>query len=237
MHRGYIKLWRRLKDSDIWTKEKFTRGQAWVDLLMLANHKDGFIRKRNIRIDLKRGDLGWSERELADRWKWSRDKVRRFLNELCSENESKLIPQTAPQNKNITSCYHVSNYSLYQDGQTTDCTTDDTTDRPQTDRKQDQNKNVKNDKNDKEKPIVPEWLDLKVWSEYKKYRQNGKGKFTPFAQNLAIKKLEKLKEAGDDPNEVIMQTIECGWSGLFPIKTNRDRKETPEEWIKRVSQE
>jgi hypothetical protein len=57
MHRGYIKLWRRLKDSDLWLKEKFTRGQAWVDLLMLANHREGHIRKRGIRIDLKRNGM------------------------------------------------------------------------------------------------------------------------------------------------------------------------------------
>lgn len=41
MYRGYVKLWRRLKDSDLWLSEKFTRGQAWADLVMLANHKPG----------------------------------------------------------------------------------------------------------------------------------------------------------------------------------------------------
>jgi len=143
MYRGYIKLWRKLQDNDLWKKEKFTRGQAWVDLIMLANHKDGHIRKRGIRVELKRGDIGWSERELSKRWKWSRDKTRRFLNELCSEHESKLIPQTEPQNKNITSCYSIVNYETYQGDNTTDCTTN----RPQTGHKQYQNKNDKNEKN------------------------------------------------------------------------------------------
>ena len=73
--------------------------------------------------------------------------MRRFLNELCSNNEAKLIPQTRPQNKNITSCYTIVNYNTYQDSKTTDKTTD----RPQTDHKQDQNKNVKNEKNEKNK--------------------------------------------------------------------------------------
>ena len=126
---------------------------------MLANHREGHIRKRGIRIDLKRGEMGWSERELAKRWQWSRDKVRRYLNELCSENESKLIPQTSPQNKNVTSCYKIQNYSIYQDGQTTNNTTNNTTNRPQTDRKQDQNKNDKNDKNER-KRILPEKFKL-----------------------------------------------------------------------------
>ncbi|KKM27895.1 hypothetical protein LCGC14_1570130 [marine sediment metagenome] len=49
MHRGYIKLWRKLQNSSLWLDEKFTRGQAWVDLICLANHKNGYIRKRGVR--------------------------------------------------------------------------------------------------------------------------------------------------------------------------------------------
>jgi hypothetical protein len=79
---GWIKLYRKLQQNDLWTFEPFTRGQAWVDLLLLANHKDGFIRVRGIRVEVKRGQVGWSEIKLAERWKWSRGKVRRFLFEL-----------------------------------------------------------------------------------------------------------------------------------------------------------
>jgi len=78
------------------------------------------------------------------------------------------------------------------------------------------------DKRDKNKSVfvLPDWLDKEVWTEYKKYRQNGKGKFTPYAQSLAVKKLLKLKSEGNDPVKVIQQSILSGWSGLFPIKDN-----------------
>ena len=36
---GYIKLHRSLMDNPLWTEKPFSRGQAWVDLLMLANRK------------------------------------------------------------------------------------------------------------------------------------------------------------------------------------------------------
>lgn len=147
MHRGYVKAYRKLFESDMWLKEPFTRGQAWVDLIGLANHTDGFIRKRGIRINLKRGEVGWGERELAERWKWSRGKVRRFLTELCSENEQKLVPQTEPQNKNVISCYLIINYDLYQSNDTTEKPTSRTTNGPQTGHKRYQNKNEKNEKN------------------------------------------------------------------------------------------
>lgn len=83
------------------------------------------------------------------------------------------------------------------------------------------------------KLIIPDWLDIEVWNELKKYR---KAKFTPYAQRLAINKLFKLRADGHDPTEVIQQTILRGWSGLFPIKEDFNKKESIEEWTKRISQ-
>jgi len=105
---------------------------------MLANFEPGHIRKRGIRIDLERGDIGWSERELAKRWQWSRGKVRRFLLELLSEKERKMVPQNGPQNRNVTSCYRIRNYERFQGNGPQNG--------PQTDRKRYQKKNVKNEK-------------------------------------------------------------------------------------------
>ena len=145
MHRGYIKLYRRIEDNPTWTEDSFTRGQAMVDLLLLANHKDGSIRKRGIKINVPRGCIGWSERELATRWRWSRGKVRRFIKELSTGKDPFLSPQKSPQNKNVTCLYKIEKYSQYQGNGTTERTTNG----PQTDRKRYQNKNVKNEKNEK----------------------------------------------------------------------------------------
>ena len=38
---GWIRIYRELLDSAIWnTNEPFTKGQAWIDLLLLANFED-----------------------------------------------------------------------------------------------------------------------------------------------------------------------------------------------------
>jgi len=123
---GWIKLHRRLGDSELWLSEPFTRGQAWVDLIMLANFKDGYIRVRGIKIPVKRGQVGWSQLSLAKRWKWSRPKVRRFLDELILEKN--ILQQTIQQNMRITTLFNIINYELYQ----TDVTIDDTTEKQQT---------------------------------------------------------------------------------------------------------
>ena len=67
MRTGTFSLHRSLLDHSLWGGEAFTRGQAWVDLIGHAAWKDGFIRVRGQRIDLERGELAWSERELAKR--------------------------------------------------------------------------------------------------------------------------------------------------------------------------
>ena len=76
---GWIRIHRKIMDTPEWLAEPFTRAQAWVDLLLLANHETGFIRKRGIMIAVERGQVGYSEDALSARWRWSRGKVRRFF--------------------------------------------------------------------------------------------------------------------------------------------------------------
>jgi len=82
---GWISIHRKIQDNPLWGAEPFTKGQAWVDLIILANHKDSFLLIRGIRVDLKRGQVGWSEPRLAKKWQWSRTKVRGFLKMLEKE--------------------------------------------------------------------------------------------------------------------------------------------------------
>ena len=63
--KGYVKIHRELLDNSIWTSEKFTRGQAWVDLILKANSQPGWVRKRGVRIELNQGESGYSIKELS----------------------------------------------------------------------------------------------------------------------------------------------------------------------------
>ncbi len=105
---GWIKLHRQLLDNPLWSCEVFSRGQAWVDLLMLANFERSFFYKRGVKIEVDRGQVARSEVELADRWRWSRTKVRSFLNDL--EKEQQIIQQKT----NITQIVEIINYEYYQ---------------------------------------------------------------------------------------------------------------------------
>jgi len=83
-------------DNSLWTADKFTKGQAFIDLYRLAQFKEGIVHKRGIFIQLKPGQIGWSIVEFGKRWKWSIGKVKRFLKYL------KKVGQIELQNTNVS---------------------------------------------------------------------------------------------------------------------------------------
>lgn len=138
---GWIKLHRKLSDNPLWTCEKFTKGQAWVDLLMLANHAYNYFYVRGNKIEVKRGQVGWSGLKLATRWKWSRNKVKNFLNQLEKEQ------QITQQKSKLYSVITIINYNQYQNKEQQ--TTQQKSNRRATEEQQkDINKNEKNKKNE-----------------------------------------------------------------------------------------
>ena len=146
---GYIKLYRDIMDSDIWKlKEPFDYRSAWIDLLLLASHKDHDIFSKGKLIKSKRGQVNRSLQQLADRWNWkSRGRVKRFLAEL---EAAQMVNTKCTSNGTVIT---IENYNKFQrqimgDGTTngtTHGTSDGTTDGTQT---------IMNN-NDKKGNIVP----------------------------------------------------------------------------------
>lgn len=141
---GWIKLHRQLQNSPLWLSEQFTRGQAWIDLLLLANHEYGFFYLREHKIEVNRGEVGWSELKLSLRWKWSRTKTRKFLNDLEKEQQIKVATSHS------TTIITIINYTKYQEKEQQDGQQENnrkTTERQQKDTN-------KNEKKNKEKNIA-----------------------------------------------------------------------------------
>ena len=147
---GWIKLHRSLLDNDLWRSEPFSRGQAWVDLLLLANHKESFFYKRGNKVVVKRGQVGRSSVELSDRWKWSRNQINKFLKDLQKEQQIILHKSTVTQSITIV------NYDTYlekeqQTGQQKDNRSTAEVQQKDTYKNDKKEKNEKNEKNDKER--------------------------------------------------------------------------------------
>lgn len=186
---GWIKLHRELQENPLWQDKPFSKGHAWIDLLLSANHSEKEFLIGSTVEKIERGNLITSELKLMERWGWSKNKVRRFLDYLQKEN---MIEKSTNRKR---TAINIVNYGIYQNSQTekepqknrkrtdneppTDC--ERATEEPQTIHKQESN-NVKNDKESKnertEEVITAEVEDvsrseiqtiLEAWNELQSY--------------------------------------------------------------------
>jgi len=108
MSKNVFSISRELLEHDIWLSEKFTKGQAWIDLIGHARWRAGYCKIGIKRIEVGRGQLVWSILQLSKRWMWSYNKVKRFLNELQTDE------QIDYHNLSVTTLISITNYDDYQ---------------------------------------------------------------------------------------------------------------------------
>jgi hypothetical protein len=120
MSSGYFFVDRGMFDHPSFAKEPFTEREAWVWMIAAAAWKPTRVRVGRSLLTLERGQLCFSERFLAEKWRWSRGRVRRFLDKL--RTEQMVVTKTAHETTHITIC----NYNKYQVGGPTNSTSDGT---------------------------------------------------------------------------------------------------------------
>ena len=121
---GYILLHKRIMDLEcwVWNDKPFSRGQAWIYLLLNANFKDETKNIKGQVVTIKRGQVLRAEDTLAKDWGWSRGKVRRFLKSIekdgmCSINGT-----------SYGTVISIENFEQYQNARPSNDTTDGTSD-------------------------------------------------------------------------------------------------------------
>lgn len=152
---GWIRLERKIKDNWLWDDKPFSMGQAFIDLTLLANHKDAKFPLGEEVIIVERGSFITSELKLMARWGWSKSKVRRFLSLL--ENDEMIVKKSDHKKTTIS----IVNYSTYQDFETTEEPKKNhkkTINRPLKDTNNNDN-NVNNDNNNNSSRFTPPTLE------------------------------------------------------------------------------
>ena len=180
-HDGYIKLYRQLMDNELWKDKPFTKGQAWVDLLMKANYKDQTCKIKGKTVTIRRGQLLRGTDTLASDWGWSRGKVVRFLKEL--ERTGNGTAYGTPYGTLIT----IENYETFQAGRrangTTDGTASETADGTQ------KKKNKKNKKNkEREYTHAPTFEEVCDYVKTQQYEMDPEAFFDYYEETGWLKK-------------------------------------------------
>jgi len=145
---GWVKIHRKIKTGWIWSSpEPYDFRSAWIDLILSANHEENNVYIDGQLVKVERGSFITSQAKLAQRWKWDRKKVKRFLDLLEQDGMVSVISTT--RRTAIT----IENYSKYQDygaSVATSPTPSYGQVLPQVFPTNKNEKNIKNEKNDKE---------------------------------------------------------------------------------------
>lgn len=106
--RGVFAVDRGIWDHPIFKAERFTQREAWMWLIGAAVYKPARVRAGRAIINLDRGQLAFSTRFLAKRWRWTDSAVRRFLDTL--KNDAMIDAEATHETTRITIC----NYNEHQ---------------------------------------------------------------------------------------------------------------------------
>lgn len=120
MREGYIKLYRKSLENELFLEMPFDRWRAFEYLLLNAVHSPTDIILKGEIVHLERGQTIFGENTLAKNWQWSRGKVRRFLELL---ETLQMIQQKGTRFGTLIT---IENWGLYQGEQFLDGTSDGT---------------------------------------------------------------------------------------------------------------
>ena len=103
MNNGWIAVHRKILDNPILNRSrKFSNFEAWMYLLLKANHKDNKVLLGNVLVNVKKGEMITSLKKLGRRFKWSNTKLRAFLKLI--ESEQMIVVKSDTQKTQITIC-------------------------------------------------------------------------------------------------------------------------------------
>jgi len=143
MAEGWILLYRKIQDCDIWANNQpFDMRSAWIDLLLLANHRNTKTVFDYKSITIKRGQYLTSVRKLSERWSWSKNRTLKYLRML---EKLGMIERESNNQRTLITLVKYGDYQCDEDtGRYTDI---DTTVDAVIDASMPQTNNVKNEKN------------------------------------------------------------------------------------------
>jgi len=194
---------------------KYSRREAFLDLVQRASYDpEKTVIIKGARIIIKRGQLPFSLRKLADKWGWGKDKVAKTLEDFQAERRIDIFKDS------LTSIISIVNYDMFQGGADTtadteaDTTADTNKDADKDtdkDTDKDNNKNNKEGKENKEgkksNSIYAESIE-RIYSLYPSYTVRPEGNSVSLKSAKKDKdKIKRMLESGEYTEEFITYAI------------------------------
>jgi hypothetical protein len=209
LHRGW-------RESGMFGKEQpFSDREKWLWLIENASFKDAIVSINRNPIKLKRGQLSYSRRYLANAWSVSERNVRTFL------EHAKKWQAIELENDQGQMVITICNYLQYQDNRPQNdqpLTRKTTRDRPEGDPNKKQV--INNDKTSKQYIRPSDVSDL-VWNDWVKLRNKKRAEIT----ETAIEGIRReANKAGVTLDFALSEACQRGWTGFKAEWVKKDLK-------------
>lgn len=225
MNQGYVKLWRRSLKSECWKNPNTWRFWCWC--LMKASWEKSEVIIGRQKITLEPGQFVFGRRIAAEETGLSEQEIRTVL------ATSKLTSKLTIKSTNKFSIISIVNWDRYQSGEPENNQQINQQINQQSNHKQEERKNRKENispptpPRGKKTPQTPQggdsgeplptWMPAETWKAFKEHRRMLKSPMSQKAEQLILRKLQAFMDAGQNPEEIINQSIEHGWKGVFPL--------------------
>lgn len=211
---GWISLHRQIEKNWVWKEKPFSKGQAWIDLLLLANHEPARLKTRTGFVDICRGEHHTEERTLQERWGWSRSKVRNFIRSLVAEKMITFCVKKSTTGKTTEgTTITILNYSVYQDCKKTKEPTKKT-EKNQRETNGEPTRDLNNNGNN------PLTTFEEEWNNYKAMRVTIRKPVNENIEKLVKAKLSKLATTEEEQVEILRQSTINSWTDVYALKQN-----------------
>lgn len=209
---GWIKIHRKMAEWEWYTEPNTFR--LFMHLLLHANHED----KKWKGVDVPAGSLVTGRHSLAEKTGLSERQVRTALKNLKSTNE------VTSKTSNKFSIISIVKWKEYQ---TSDQQSDQqtTSKRPASDQQATTNKNVKNDKKERNIGVhFDKWPSPPSQQVLADFKKNRKAAFTQTAIDRMASEIHKAVENGISVDDCLSVCCEAGWQGFkYEWYLNRER--------------
>ena len=210
MNLGYIKVYRSLQDKGYYKNSAFVH--LWIHLLMCATYQSKeYVINGEIEY-LQPGQFITSRRRLSIDTGLEESKVERILNVLKTEH------QIEQQGKSKFRIISIVNWDKYQNGEQQNELQMNSKRTANEQQVNTINKDKKEKKANKAPLPLPDWIEPDLWKDFKDHRNKLRKPMTQKAEEILIKKIESLKDAGHNPKHLIITAIERGCQTVFEPK-------------------
>lgn len=227
MHRGYIKIWRKIEDSGLIQLPNTLA--VFMHILLNASHKDMRVGTPNGFVELQRGQYISGRIQLASRLNQSQQQIRTSLDRLV-KLEILTITST-----NKYSIYTIENYDNYQDSNqqtTSKVTNKQPTDNQQITTKQElKHLSIK----DNAKALLAH-IDQQIANDWLAIR---KAKKLPLTKTALDKIESEASKAGLTLEQALKVCCEKSWAGFSSTwdEVKAISKPTDEDWYAKAKRE